>query len=810
MKLHHTRTARRRFRPAVETLEERLVPAVFAVTSLADSNTAGRGALRAAISASNATPGPNEIDILIPGTYQLTLNGTATDNSAGELSILNHSVTIVNQSGGIVVIDAGGLTTPERVLDISPTGTAIEVSITGVIIQGGNTTTNAGGGIRALQGSSLTLNNDIIRNNKSFFDGGGIYTNGVVTLNGTAVRANTTKLNGGGIATVGGSIVVQNNSVIAGNSAALNGGGLFERTAGSITVTDSSVTDNQAAGDGGGIDGDGGDLTVTHSSVLRNSQTGTADTLGGGGIAWNSSGTLTITNSLFSGNTSADATPGHGGGAIATAGAGRATVTGCEITSNTAAADGAGLLDSGKVVLDLLSSTLDGNLAGGYGGGVSLESVGGSALSDVTLSGNTAGTGGGLSNTGAATAYLTDDTIAFNFATTAGGVFSAATALEFYNTIVAKNSAGAGGDPDVDNNTSAADLLDRGKNFIGDDTGAADSFPPGTDNAHGSFAGTAGAPLDPLLDPLADNGGTAVLPDGSHPLTHQNEANSGNNGVRDRGPTLVRGGGGATDERGFPRLIDRAEDTGAFEFQDADLAVSVSAPAGPVPAGQPLTLTLTVTNRGPNASHDVKLTDTLPPGTVVVSASAGYTVYSLSSSHGSTTGPQVVAFAALDLASGASTSITLTVNPAGPGSFTTTAAASTHDDPNPANNTATLTLTVLPPSAPAAASGDVTPLVQVMPLGRRRRPQRQLAFLLTNISGTPIQGPLAVVVPGTRPRRGPRLLNADGETADGQRFVRVDVGGDAILDAGQSTVVVLVFSQPFTPPGLVVLAGAFA
>ena len=126
----------RRCRPrlAIEALEERTAPAVFTVTSLADSNAAGSGALRAAISASNATAGPNEIDILAPGTYLLTLNGTATDNSAGELSILNHSVTIVNQSGGTVVIDAGGLTPRNRVFDIAPTGFAINVTLTGVTI----------------------------------------------------------------------------------------------------------------------------------------------------------------------------------------------------------------------------------------------------------------------------------------------------------------------------------------------------------------------------------------------------------------------------------------------------------------------------------------------------------------------------------------------------------------------------------------------------------------------------------------------------------------------------------------------------
>src|SRR5262249_46630916 len=195
-------------------------------TSLADSNAGGSGALRAAISASNATAGPNEIDILTPGTYALTLNGTATDNSAGELAILNNDVAILNHSGGPVVIDAGGLTTPERVLDIAPTGSAVTVTLTGVTIQGG-AGVNIGGGLFVEQTSTPTLNNDIVQDNSAALAGGGILTYGMVTLNHTTVRANTSQRQGGGLVTVDGSIVVQDNSVITGNSAVADGGGFY-------------------------------------------------------------------------------------------------------------------------------------------------------------------------------------------------------------------------------------------------------------------------------------------------------------------------------------------------------------------------------------------------------------------------------------------------------------------------------------------------------------------------------------------------------------------------------------------------------
>jgi uncharacterized repeat protein (TIGR01451 family) len=765
---------RSRPRLAVEALEERAAPAVFSVTSLADSNAPGSGALRAAITASNATAGPNEIDLLTPGTYKLTLVGTPNeaDNSAGELSILNHDVTLVNRSGGAVVIDAAGLNT--RVLDIRNTGPGLTVTLTGLTIQGGNADT--GGGIQLGYDSSLTLNNDIVQNN-SANAGGGIgesSSSGVVTLNGTAVR----------------------------NNRAGYGGGIDFGQGGFITLMNSSVTNNQAGGIGGGIAaGQGTDLTVTDSIVSGNSQTAPGSTFGGGGIFAGSPGsttpsTVTVTDSVIAQNTSAGTGAGNGGGGLLLDGAGDLTITGSEFSGNTTAADGGGLLVNGPAALTLSFSTFNTNTAGGNGGGLALEAPGFSFLTNVTISGNSADTGGGLFKKGAPTVFLDADTIVFNAATTTAGGAFAAGEVDLSATIVAKNTAPPtpGSFPDVDNNSVTANLQDGGGNFIGDNTGAADSFPAGTPNPM-SYVGTGAAPLDPLLDPLADSGGSDRLPDGSHLLTHQDQPNSGPNGVRGRGAVYI--GGGSTDARGFPRPNGGQGDVGAFEYQNFDVAVSAGAPAGPVRAGLPATFTLTVTNLGPNTSQGVTLTATLPAGTAVVGASGSPTISG-----------NVVTFAVPDLPSGGSATFTLTVIPAAPGPFTTTATVSGHDDPNLANNTAAVSLTVLPRPATAAGSADVTALVQVVRLGHRRRPQRRLVLLLTNISGVPILGPLALVVAGLP--RGVRLRNAGGLTAGQQPFVLVNIGSDNIFDPGASVVVQLVFSRPFRLRGLSVLAGAFA
>src|SRR5262245_57523620 len=55
------------------------------------------------------------------------------------------------------------------------------------------------------------------------------------------------------------------------------------------------------------------------------------------------------------------------------------------------------------------------------------------------------------------------------------------------------------------------------------DAGASGSFPAGTRNGNGSFVGTGAAPLDPLLEPLADNGSTVVLPDGGARAVHRDD-----------------------------------------------------------------------------------------------------------------------------------------------------------------------------------------------------------------------------------------------------------------------------------------------
>ncbi len=63
------KSTRHPFRPCLESLETRLTPATYTVSSLADS---GAGSLRAAITSVNGDPSPDVIDFSVAGVIQLT------------------------------------------------------------------------------------------------------------------------------------------------------------------------------------------------------------------------------------------------------------------------------------------------------------------------------------------------------------------------------------------------------------------------------------------------------------------------------------------------------------------------------------------------------------------------------------------------------------------------------------------------------------------------------------------------------------------------------------------------------------------
>jgi CSLREA domain-containing protein len=225
---------------------------------------------------------------------------------------------------------------------------------------------------------------------------------------------------------------------------------------------------------------------------------------------------------------------------------GSAAISGVTIRDGNATG-GAGLgggifIEGAGARLDLSSSTLTNNTAAVFGGAI--ENSGGTAnLTNVTLSGNRAAVDSGGLDTfvAGAVSTLNNVTVTNNIADadannsgTGGGIFNIAPATtNLKNTIVAGNrdDSPVTKAPDCD-----GPITSQGNNLIGDLT-----------NCEYAAAGGDKLNVNPLLGPLADNGGST--------FTHALLTGS---------PALNGAGAGAapTDQRGVPR----SSDIGAYEL----------------------------------------------------------------------------------------------------------------------------------------------------------------------------------------------------------------------------------------------------
>ncbi len=199
-----------------------------------------------------------------------------------------------------------------------------------------------------------------------------------------------------------------------------------------------------------------------------------------------------------------------------------------------ATAYGGGIHNRGSAFLD--NVTVYNNRAVDGGGIHNDTPAWGLALTNVTVSGNTAtGNGGGLLNW--SSAAIINSTFTQNTAGNGGGISDDGWELYVKNSIIAANTAGSAADIDGYVNS-------QGNNLIGDDQN--------TNGLVGSdSSGTTGSPLDPKLGALADNGGftpTHAL------LTGSLAINSGDDF-----------GAPATDQRGFNRV--GTTDIGAYEAE---------------------------------------------------------------------------------------------------------------------------------------------------------------------------------------------------------------------------------------------------
>lgn len=351
---------------------------------------------------------------------------------------------------------------------------------------------------------------------------------------------------GGAIANLGCALTVTN-STFAGNT----GGSIYNT--GTMTVTSTTFDSNTGAilsllGTGGILNSDrtgsgiynanGGMATVNGSTFSNN--------IGSGIFNNDLSSTVIVNDSTFSGNHA-----GAGGGIFLIAGL--VQVNNSTFSHNTAAGlqfsvgGGISLFIGGT--LEVSNSTFSDNQGGHAGGGLSVAEGAAATVSNCTFSGNSANYAGGIFQI-RATLTVTNSTLSGNTATFQGGGIWSREIMPFpiiRNTIIAGNTAST--EPDF-----FGPVDSEGHNLIGNITGSSGWIAS-------DLTGTTALPLNPLLAPLANNGG----PTQTMALLPTSPAINGGStmlAVDADGQPLT------TDQRGSPysRIYGTSVDIGAFEF----------------------------------------------------------------------------------------------------------------------------------------------------------------------------------------------------------------------------------------------------
>jgi uncharacterized repeat protein (TIGR01451 family) len=144
----------------------------------------------------------------------------------------------------------------------------------------------------------------------------------------------------------------------------------------------------------------------------------------------------------------------------------------------------------------------------------------------------------------------------------------------------------------------------------------------------------------------------------------------------------------------------RGDLAAVVEFQMADLSISKTGPTNPVAVGSDAIYTIQVTNHGPENASDVTVTDALPAGVTLVSASSGCA------------GTSTVTCVLGDMARDDTTTLSVVVHvteDADPVLTNTATVSTTTLEPDTTNNSAAATTTVLIESIPPTTTATPSP-----------------------------------------------------------------------------------------------------
>jgi len=547
------------------------VAGTYTVTSAADDNTAGT--LRAAVASANASPGSTV-------QFNPSLNGSTITLTNGQIPV---TTAVAIQGPGANQLTISGNNT-SRIFQVGSGGG--QVTISGLTLSAGKSA-GKGGAIYA-NNSRLTLQ-DMVLSGNSALDGGAIYAGGtgaVTTLTNATIQGNSANARGG-IMLYHGTNVQISGSTITGNYAKqCCGGGYIGKLSGTATISNTQITNNHAKnGNGAGLALGGNTVQISGSTISGNIAYGAA--YNGGGL-WMYSAATTITSSHISGNQSAH----YGGGVYFRDSSGAPAALDVErstISGNTATLTGGGIAVGRTQLLTIGSSQLSGNRCTYYntkGGGALFVSGGGPAnLHDSTIYGNYAyGFGGGIDILGSLTGNgttLTSMTIVGN--STQGN---------------SSNGLRAAGTPTIDNSIIANNVNAANNAGSQDLTGTVKvTFSNIKKKGTATFAAGSGNNLadgtDPSLGLLAANGGptSSMLPNAGSP-------------VLDKGDTAIVSG---VDQRGFPRVFGTHVDMGAVEFgSKMTTSTTLASSLNPSILNQNVTFTATVTGDSPTGNVTFK------------------------------------------------------------------------------------------------------------------------------------------------------------------------------------------------------------
>jgi CSLREA domain-containing protein/uncharacterized repeat protein (TIGR01451 family) len=711
--------------------------AAFTVNTTGDpvgGSCPGTCSLRAAVVAADRAGGASTITIP-GGTFTLSVPSTSSspldDPATGDLDIDSGAAVTIDGAGpAATVIDANHL---DRAFAVHQ---GASLTINGVTVEHGNSSgpgsgsngnsTSPGNGGAIYNAGSLQLIHTVLSGNYAQTGGGAIFadTGASSTLLTNSTVSNNAAADGGGLA-VGAGAVGLNSDTLVDNTAS-GGGGFMDESlpvgSPAVTITGSTVEGNSAGGPGGGFLFDGaGSISITSSSISNDS---TSFDQAGGGLYVANGGRLTVASSNFTDDTAGDQ-PGGGaiyalandltigssnfrdnsggiGGAVYVDGSSPTAsqaISSSAFTANHAHHSDGGAVDVARGALTIASSTFSENLSAQYGGALSYESGGALSLVNDTFDSNQAADGGAIGLLKGPTSgriSLLNDTIARNSAIAGGGLYQAnlASANAIENTIIAGNTGESdpthGGGDCYDTTGFGAGAADGGHNLDGDGSCFAQPGMPSLALAPGDQPAA-----DPMLAPLADNGGQvstdALLP-GSPAIGRANAIACP-----------------ASDARGVGRPAG-ACDLGAFQSAAADVALAASSPARAA-VGAPITDTFTITDNGPGSATGVSFSASLPSGAMYFGATT-----SQGNCSGTTSITCEIGTIGSSQTGGTGTvSVTLVWIASVSGTLTASArVTAAESDPNPGNNAAGATTRV------AAAGG--SPLLLTGPatlLGRR-------------------------------------------------------------------------------------------